>query len=100
MQHHINPTFSPLVCFVGACVLFTHVQPVVPLIMHLQNRQSPQYWPSKYLPQYIYEFLPVAILYALTDLYFSYFAIFGAMLGMLLVGTCLPLSQSWLILLR
>lgn len=62
---------------IQAANIFSHVQPIFPLLLHLQSRHSARYWPSIYLKREIYDNFFFATIYALNDLIYSYVAIFG-----------------------
>ncbi len=71
---------------IAASVTFAHVQPIIPLILHLENRHSRRYCLARYLPRHLYENPLIIILYALNDLLYSYMAFTVAVL---LVATLL-----------
>lgn len=71
---------------IAAAVTFAHVQPIIPLILHLENRYSRRYWLARYLPQSLYENPLIIILYALNDFMYSYMAF---TVSVLLVATLL-----------
>lgn len=79
---------------------FAHLQPFLPLMMHLQSRRSLRYWPVKYLDRSIYDSLPFGVAYALNDLLFSGIALFGAAFVIMPMGSYNALTQMWMRLLR
>ncbi|ODN04831.1 hypothetical protein Ocin01_01838 [Orchesella cincta] len=87
---------------IGSVVIFSHIQPLMPLILHLQGRYSRRYWPARVLQRKIYDSWPVVILYALNDLLYSYMGFFGtiimaAVVELFIVVTnfCLLQLQLW-----
>lgn len=77
------------------CTILAHLQPVGPLVLHFQNRYSYRYWPALYISNSVYNSLPVKILYALTDLLFSYFGIICSLYAILATASYLGLAHIW-----
>lgn len=80
-------------------VVFVHLQPLIPLFLHLTSRGSLRYWPARYLNKSVYNFLPFAVFYAFNDLVYSYFAIFGSVYVLVIVISFMALTTIWLTLL-
>lgn len=86
--------------FVSFAVSLCLVQPVFPLLLHLQSRQSARYWPSQFFPQNIYNHPIFFLMYALLDLKFSYFAIYGASFTSLPIVCYDAFGMQWIKMLR
>lgn len=78
------------------CTVLCHVQPIVPLLLHFENRNSYRYWPSIYLPKSLYNSLPTKVIYALNDLLFSYFGLLCTMFTIMAAVSYLGLAYIWL----
>ncbi len=86
--------------FFRACLIFVHVQPLFPLILHLQSRHSARYWPSQFIANDIYDSICVATIYALLDLTFSSIAIWATLYIILPVMCYIFFGQHWMQKLR
>lgn len=86
--------------FFQANLVFVHIQPLLSLILHLQSRHSPRYWPSQFLEMEIYDSFFVAASYAVLDLYFSSIGVWGTFYCILPVMCYNFLGQHWMQQLR
>lgn len=82
--------------FFQAAVIFAHIQPLFPLILHLQRRHSARYWPSQYLNNSIYDSFPVAAGYAIIDLNYSFIALWGTFFNIIPVLCYNYFGQQWM----
>lgn len=62
-------------------IIFVHVQPLIPLILFLENRYSRRYWLGRFLHPEVYDSVAVTVLYGLNDIIYSFSAIFSAVLA-------------------
>ncbi len=82
--------------FLQASVFFAHIQPLFPLILHLQSRHSARYWPSQFIKNEIYDSFFVASGYAILDLNYSFMAIWGSLFSIIPVMCYNFFGQHWM----
>lgn len=75
----------PLLLIAGSTI-FAHIQPIFPLILHLENRYSQRYWLARSLSRSLYNSPLIIVLYAINDLLYSYMGFF---VTVLLISTLL-----------